>query len=240
MMNRIMSRQTPKKIADNFSSTQNQSKERRARNAVLFKLMTGNQNLPARPRDFRLNLPEDVRDVSRSQLSDVLSSPVRMNLADNSRNNFSFKRGRPLKDNQNLSDESRGRLSYFTESRFSQLIDKLIETDIEEIKRELLKMDEYYPFLVYSCEVNQIQFMTDEEAFMKSQMPALMKYGIPNISTGKKMTPSQIHGWAEEQAKREMINPNMDGMKILIKTAAVFAYHRENFESVFNRRFQLA
>lgn len=217
-MNRILSRQGPKKIADSFCNTQNQSNERTARNAILFNLMTENQNLPARPRDFRLNLPQDVRDVSRSQLSDVLSSPVRMSLIDNKRDKFRFERGRPVQDNEGLSEERRGGPSYFTESKFNQLIDRLIETDIEEIKRELLKMDEYYPFLVYSIEANQIQFVTNEEAFMKSQTPASMKYGIPNISTGKKMTPSQIHGWAEEQAKREMINPNMDGMKILIKT----------------------
>ena len=221
MMNRIMSRQSPEKIADNFCSTQNQSKERVARNTILFNLMTGSQNLPARPRDFRLNLPEDVRDLSRSQLSDVLSSPVRMNLTDNSRDNFPFKRGRPLNDNQNLSDESRGRLSYFTASKFNKLIGRLLETDIEDIKRELLKMDEYYEFLVYSFEANQIQFLTNEGAFMKSQAPALMKYGIPDISSTKLMTPGQIHGWAEEQAKREVKNPSNDGIKILFKTVCL-------------------
>lgn len=241
-MNRIESRQGPKKIADSFCNVQNQSKERKARNAVLFNLMTENQNLPARPRDFRINFPEDVQNIRKSQLSDVLSSPVRMNLIDNKRDKFPFKRGRPIQDNESLSEERRGGPSYFTESKFHQIIDKLLEnpSDFEEIKTELQAMDEYYKFLVYSFEANKIQFLTNEEAFMKSQTPASMKYGIPDISRKKKMTPGQIHEWAEDQAKREMTNPSNDGIKILIKTAAVFAYHRENLESVFNRWLQLA
>jgi hypothetical protein len=235
LINRLKSKST-EQVADNFCSAQNQSKERRARSAVLFNLMTGSQILPARPRDFRANFPEDLQDIRRSQLSEVLYSPVRMNLIDNKRDNFPFKRGRPNDDNQSLAEERRGRFSHFTESEFHQTVERLLEhpSDFEEIKTKLREMDEYYEFLVYSFEVNQLQFLTNKEAFMKSQRPAIMKYGIQDISNIKNMELDQIHSWAEEQAKKEMANPSKDGIKILIKTAATLAYHREKLASGFN------
>jgi hypothetical protein len=235
LIKRLVSK-SAKKVADNYSSAQNQSKERRARSAVLFNLMTGSQILPARPRDFRANFPEDLQDIRKSQLSDVLSSPVRMNLTDNKRDNFPFKRGRPTEVKQSLAEERRGRLSHFTESKFHQTVDRLLEhpSDFEEIKTKLREMDEYYKILVYSFEMNQLQFLTNKEAFMKSQKPAIMKYGIRDISNIKNMASDQIHSWAEEQAKKEMANPSKDGIKILIKTAATLAYHREKLASGFN------
>jgi hypothetical protein len=85
MMEKIITRQSPKKRVFSFCKPHEQSKT-----AIT---LTETQRLPARPRDFRISL-EGQMDMLSSELSDILALSVRNYLLEPKRNNSHFSRGR--------------------------------------------------------------------------------------------------------------------------------------------------
>ncbi|MGC2572994.1 MAG: hypothetical protein WA364_15900, partial [Candidatus Nitrosopolaris sp.] len=98
MMERIITRQSAKNRALSLCKPHMQSKTAITRDTILFNNLTKTQRLPARPRDFRINLAEKEKDILDSELSDILASLVHNCLLEPKRDNFPFSRGKPKSD----------------------------------------------------------------------------------------------------------------------------------------------
>ena len=75
MMERIITTKSPKNRARDWRRPHEQSKTGITRSTVLFNILTNTQKLPARPRDFRINLAEEEKSIGDSELSDILALP---------------------------------------------------------------------------------------------------------------------------------------------------------------------
>jgi hypothetical protein len=178
MMEKTMTEKSAKKRAKRRSGSHNQSKTDMAHNNILFDLLIGKQHLPARPRDFRLNLADKEKNIGRAELSDILSSIVKISMLENKRNNYPYPRGRPK---LYLSDELRGRKdSYYESSKIKVIIDEILNDPeaIKAIDNALIGSDIFYNYLKYSFETALYQMKENEQAFLNSFKPMIRKYGL--------------------------------------------------------------
>ena len=129
MMERIITRQSPRKRALSLCKPYKQSKTAITRDTILFNTLTKTQRLPARPRDFRISLAEEQRDILDSELSDILASLECNYLLEPKRDSFPFPRGRPKSDVEasGIAKERRGALSYYTYPQIRKIIDEILE-----------------------------------------------------------------------------------------------------------------
>ena len=117
-MERAISRKSPKSRARDNSKPHKQSKTHIIRSTILFNILTTTQHLPARPRDFRINLGEEEKDILSSELSNILSSMVHQHFLQNKEGGkplpFHFPRGKPLSDikKSGIAEERRLRSQY--------------------------------------------------------------------------------------------------------------------------------
>jgi hypothetical protein len=125
MIERIITRQSPKKRALSLCKPHEQSKTAITRHTILFNNLTERQRLPARPRDFRISLEEGQRDILVSELSDILALSVRNYLLKPKRNNFHFFRGR-LRSDVEASGITRDILSYYTYPQIRKIIYEIL------------------------------------------------------------------------------------------------------------------
>lgn len=141
--------------------------------------MTNVQRLPARRRDFRLNLSDKEQQIGGPELSDVLASMVRKYMLEPKRDKFPFSRGRPCSNND-LNEERRGRLSYYEESKVKNILDEVLKDSetIRRINNKILGTDLFHRFLKYSYEAAFYQMRTNEGGFLNSFRPAIRKYGL--------------------------------------------------------------
>jgi hypothetical protein len=63
MMGKIVSAKNTKNCARDVCRAHKQSKTEITRNTVIFNILTNVQRLPARPRDFRIKLAEQEKDI---------------------------------------------------------------------------------------------------------------------------------------------------------------------------------
>ena len=102
------------------SKPHKQSKTHITRSTILFNILTNTERLPARPRDFRINLGEEEKDILSSELSDILSSMVHQHFLQNKGEGgkplpFHFPRGNALSDikKSGIAEERRGAESVY-------------------------------------------------------------------------------------------------------------------------------
>lgn len=170
MMEKIMTKKSPKERASFWCHSHNQSQKRSTFDSVFYNLITGKQRLPARPRDVRLNLAEKERTIDWGELSDVLAKLVALNIIDGHRDNFPLPRGRP---NRELSPEYRGRNSYYVFSDLKNLISEVLKDPsmITSINGRLVSNKQLYGFLKYSyaCIIHQAK--QNEHSFQNTFRP---------------------------------------------------------------------
>ena len=81
---------------------------------------TKKQLLPARPRDFRLKLANEEKNIGMSEMTDIISSsPFLGNLLNKQNAKYPFKRGRPT---SNLAEERRGKPTYRTNQIYKKYL----------------------------------------------------------------------------------------------------------------------
>jgi hypothetical protein len=170
---RLMQRVTQlsaKNRARAWCRAHNQSKKKITHDSILYNILSGKQCLPARPRDFGLNLSDEGKDIDPAELSDVLTRIViNIRLLDRKHDDFPFRVGRPSSQSY-LADERRGRLSYYKPSRIKKAIDETLhdEKAIESINRSLLGNKLFYEFLKYSWATTLYQMKQSEESFLNT------------------------------------------------------------------------
>ena len=94
------------------------------------------------------------KNIDKSELSDILSTPILNNLLTRKKEKYPFRRGKP---NSDLAEERRGSLSYYEKSDILQIIDIILE-DSERLKQidNIVTNDKVYKeFLKYSHEVKK-------------------------------------------------------------------------------------
>ena len=101
LMDRIISTKSPRSRARDYSKPHKQSKSGITRSTILFNTLTNTQRLPAHPRDFRINLAEEEKNIGDSELSGILTCMVRQGFLENKRGNFPYPNGKPLSDIKN-------------------------------------------------------------------------------------------------------------------------------------------
>ena len=167
LMHRIIKAESPRKRAERWSKPHKQSKTAITSDTILFDNLTNSQHQPARPRDFRLNLAEEEKDIGAAELSDILASMVNKYLLQNKRSSFPFPRGRPTKD---LAEERKGRPSYYELPEIRKIIDEIIKDPkaIKQINNAILGKDLLYRFLKYCFETRLYQLKENKSAFYET------------------------------------------------------------------------
>lgn len=237
MMENILTQKSSKNRAKTWCRKHNQSKNARTYNTLLFNLLSEEQRLPARPRDFRLKLSDNERNIGRAELSDQLAKLVIIYLLERNEKAFPFSRGRP-KFESHLSDERRGRRSYYKLSKIKEIIDKVLKDSklVKSIDSGLITNDILYKFLKYSFETAFYQIQESEDAFFNSYKPAIKKYGIQKSNKDdswiliKDLSEDKLKRLAGIYARNTIQNFKKDE-KSIIYTIAGLLYHGKAYES---------
>ena len=88
--------ETSTKRANRFTKSHHQSKSAIAQNTIQYNILTKKQALPARPRDFRLKLANEEKQIGMAEMTNILSSsPFLGNLLEGHNGKYPFSRGRP-------------------------------------------------------------------------------------------------------------------------------------------------
>ena len=114
ILDKIMSKHSAKEYAIMLCKPHGQSTKSIASTSLLFTLVDGNQELPARREHIRERLPGELAEINKSDGSDILQSLVRLHFLKNT-NNIVKTRGRPK--GLGFKDSNRGgRPSYYDKS----------------------------------------------------------------------------------------------------------------------------
>jgi hypothetical protein len=240
MMEKIITEKSPKKRARKWSGTNEQSKMAITRGSILFNLLTDKQPLPARPRDFRLQLADEEKNIKRWDMTEILTSYVRMNLLDPKRDDFPFPKGRPKSDSR-IAEERRGGPSYYEPSKIKEIIDEILKDPqaIKEIDNGLIGTEIFYKFIKYSFETALYQIKENEDAFLNSYKPAIRKYGLVYKNKEKQneswiyardLTENKIKDLSEQYAHSAIAQFRNEG-KNVIYTIARLLYFRDVYDS---------
>lgn len=236
LMQRIISRKSPKNCARDSSKPHKQSKTNITRDTIFFNILTNNQRLPARPRDFRINLAEEEKDLADWELSDILSSKVRQHFLERKREKLSFPKGRPVSDikKSGIARGRRGAESYYTSSQIKQVVDEILKDSKsrESIDNAILKSEIFYRFLKYSFEVSLYQMKENEQAFLNTMKAPISQYGLPYKKLEeldrsdifvKDLTPDEIKRQAKGLAIVTVREFQEDGKNILYVVSGLFS-----------------
>jgi hypothetical protein len=172
-MEKVITEKSARNRAKFWSGAHQQSRKGLTLDTIFSNLLTGKQQLPARPRDFRLNLSEEERTIDYGELSDVLAGLVRLYILDAQRDKLPMTRGRP---NSAFSPERRGRFSYYDFSILKKQINNIIKEPsiVGLIDDRLLRDDILYRFVKYSIASAFHQAKENEHAFLNKFRP----YGL--------------------------------------------------------------
>ena len=173
-----VNRETSTKRANRFTKPHHQSKTAIAQDTIQYNIITKKQKLPARPRDFRLKLNNEEKQIGMSEMTNILSSsPFLGNLLNGHDEKYPFPRGRP---NPNLAKERRGRPKHYTESERQKIFDSIIK-DSKIVKQmdHIVTNHEIFPkFMKYSLETMFKEIMKDETAFRNSFKPIIINHKL--------------------------------------------------------------
>jgi hypothetical protein len=179
LMKDITTNQTPRNLAGEWLGTHSQSKTNISRDTVLFNVLTGKQKLPALPRQFRINLGDEEKNIRRWDLrKGVLAYLVDNHILANRGRILGWTRGRPVTFSE---IETRGRKdSHYDSSMMKEIVDEVLSDSeaIREIDGALLASPILYEFVKYLWETALHEAKANESAFRNSYKPAIMEYGI--------------------------------------------------------------
>ena len=180
-----INRETSKKRAKRFTKPHNQSKTAIAKDTIQYNILTKTQVLPARPRDFRLKLANEEKNIGMAEMTDILSSsPFLGNLLKKQNGKYPFSRGRPT---SNLAKERRGKPTYYTESDIQKIFDSIIkDSKILGQIDDIVTNHEIFPkFLNYSFGVYFKEMKEDETAFRNSYKPIIVNHKLQHLEKNK-------------------------------------------------------
>lgn len=182
-----VNRETSTKRANRFTKSHNQSKSAIAKDTIQYNTLIKTQVLPARPRDFRLKLGNEEKNIGMAEMTDILSStPFLGNILEKQNGKYPFSRGRP-NSNSNLAKERRGKPRYYTESDIQKIFDSIIkDSKILGQIDDIVTNHEIFPkFLNYSFGVYFKEMKEDETAFRNSYKPIIMNHKLQHLEKNK-------------------------------------------------------
>lgn len=206
VMRKKINTQTRKSRAKNWSNQHGHSASAQVTKSIFFNILTSKQKLPARQRDFKMNIL-GVEKVGPTELTRALSKYVRLLLLKHSKDKFPFGVGR---HKPYFSEELRGKPSYYTESEVKAMIDEVLNDPlvIESLTNSLVSLSLFYEYLKVAFIETLNLLKENEEAFLdiyahfglSRKQLALNKDKTPNSSLRKvgKMTTSDIENLAEQ------------------------------------------
>jgi len=187
-MTDCVDKETSKKRAKRFTKPYHQSKTAIAKDTIQYNILTKKQQLPARPRDFRLKLADEEKQIGMAEMTDILSSsPFLGNLLKGHNEKYPFSRGRPT---SNLAKERRGKPRYYTESDIQKIFDSIIK-DSKILRQidDIVTNHEIFPkFLNYSFGVYFKEMKEDETAFRNSYKPIIVNHKLQHLEKNKLAT----------------------------------------------------
>ena len=232
LMNSTITRETPQKRAKRFTKPHSQSKNAITKDTIQYNILKEIQKLPARPRDFRKKLKEEEKNIDKSELSDILSTPILKNLITRKNEKYPFRRGKP---NSDLAEERRGSPSYREKSDILQIIDIILK-DSERLKKidDIVTNDKIYQeFLRYAYEVKKEEKEQNEIAFKNSYKPIKHKEESNNskkeklhkISKNQDLISKFNNNKTEKLVQKHNINLERDELNILYKNGALMFFN---------------
>jgi hypothetical protein len=179
LMNSAISRESPDECAAYDSKRFKKSKTAIAENTISINILTNEQKLPARPRDFREILADEEKNIGNPELSDALSSICRRLGLERSEHKPSYPRGRPS-SGSNPYDEKRRRSFYYGESQMMQVIDEVLsdEAFFKKIDNAITSSEIFSKYRPFSIEAGLNQLKKQQQAFHNTYRPFIKKYGI--------------------------------------------------------------
>ena len=162
-MKRVMDRKTRKSRAKSWHTEHSQSQMSKCTSKVFSNIITGDQHLPARRRDFKVNLPFGYqhRRGSDVQLSHALSRMVKFRLLKHETENlFPFSVGR---NKLYLASERRGRRdSYYLKDRVKDIIEEVLndESALRSITNSLISNELFHDFLNFELKNQPDEFFS--------------------------------------------------------------------------------
>ena len=224
-MTDCVDKETSKERAKRFTKPHHQSETAIAKDTIQYNLLTKKQELPARPRDFRLKLANEEKQIGMAEMTDILSSsPFLGNLLKRHNEKYPFSRGRP---SSNLANERRGKPRYYTESDIQKIFDSIIK-DSKVIRQidDIVTNHEIFPkFLNYSFGVYFKEMKEDETAFRNSYKPIIMNHKLQHLEKNnvannqwifaKDIDKNKIKELSQKYAHRYKTNLNRQSLNIL-------------------------
>jgi hypothetical protein len=171
ILDRIMSEHSAKEYAVMLCKPHRQSTKSIVSTSLLFNLVDGNQELPARREHIRERLPGELADIDKSDGSDILQSMVRLHFLKNPKNIVKT-RGRPK--GLGFKDSNRGgRPSYYDKStELKESIEILKNQNVLRlINNRLIETGVLQKFLKYRNLVSYYLIRMDENAYWKTLKP---------------------------------------------------------------------
>lgn len=224
MIERIITRQSPKQRALSFCKPHEQSKTAIIRHTNLFNNLIETQRLPVRPCDFRISLEEGQSDILGSELSDILALSLRNYLLKPKRNNLHFSRDRLRSDVKvsGIMREQRDASSYYTYPQIKHIYEILSDSKAREsIDNAILDSEVFYSFAKYCYEVYLYQMKENEQTFLNTPSPAIRKYRLRHKSIkeesdsldiyARDLTPDKIDRLAKGYAISRINKIKQDG-----------------------------
>jgi hypothetical protein len=173
MLNSIMSRYTPKDYAKALCGADRQSTKSRTRTAVLDYIINGEQLIKGEPRHIIEKLPSNIRNIDRSDMTDILQGFVRTFFLRNIRDKPKEDRGRPDEPAYEETDLG-GRYSSYQSSHeyLEQVVHTLKKPEVGRIINELILEDgllykyqrytnEILYYLIRICEEEKLNIIKD-------------------------------------------------------------------------------
>jgi hypothetical protein len=231
MMQSIVTKRSPKNRAKSSCGKYKHSKRYLTRDTILVNIMSGNQTLPARPRDFRVKMPVEQKNIERHGLFDMLQFLVRIYILNYKKEEFKFRHGRPRSGSE-LSEETRGRKdSFYQRTDIYQIIDKMLAdyTTIGKIDKNLDKQ-KLYDFLKYSFASHFYEIKICPEKFLESLKPYEKiaevnkdKYANAPLVLAKDLTPEKINILAKKYALVTLANNSYNNrMVYFVSTLLIY------------------
>jgi hypothetical protein len=171
ILDKIMSEHSAKERAIMLCKPHRQSTKSIASTSLLFNMVDGNQELPARREHIRERLPGELAEINKSDGSDILQSMVRLHFLKNPKNIVKT-RGRPK--GLGFKDSNRGgRPSYYDKStELKESIEISKNPDIlRSINNRLIETGVLTKFLKYRNLVSYYLMIMDENAYWRTLKP---------------------------------------------------------------------
>ena len=228
IMKDIMSKRTPEKLAISLCGKYKHSERHLTRDTLLVNILSDSQiqSLPARPRDFRVNLLDEQKKIEGHGLQDMLKFLVKTHILNHTKENFEFPRGRPSKFST-LAEETKGRNdSVYDKTDIYRIIDDFLNLPIVEAIDNQLNKQTMYNFLEYSFASHLYEMKICPEKFLESMTPYKRiskdrhdKYSGFPLVLAKDFTPDRITDLSRKYALVTLDNNDYNSRMIYVISA---------------------